>query len=295
MTKGRNLVVVRAGDQSRHRLWLSGVEAGHYDLIVSYFGDDHERFTLPLERRVRYKGGKWDGIFHLFAEDPSLISRYDRVWLPDDDVDASADVVAQMFALSRHHGLEICQPSLSVDSYFSHLPYVQSKSFELRYSSAIELMVPCLSARCLARALPLFKTTRSGFGMDGVWTRLLDENVRTSAILDSISVRHTRPVGGALHDALRRQGLKGGDEERGELFARLGRKLDSIDIYAGRLRGGRMVTSSRMLLLFMLFDYLRARPDMVERERWKYHLKRLVKTQTQGFYDMGRLDISMLF
>src|SRR2546423_553078 len=43
----RNLVIVRAGDTSLHENWLAGPVDRNWDLIVSYYGDDPERFRAP--------------------------------------------------------------------------------------------------------------------------------------------------------------------------------------------------------------------------------------------------------
>src|SRR5262245_57723810 len=97
----RNLVIVRAGDRSLHDAWREGARAGHYDLIVSYFGSDTERYRSPEEHRVDYKGGKWDGIHAVFAADPSLLDRYEYFWLPDDDIEADSSSVAEIFESMR--------------------------------------------------------------------------------------------------------------------------------------------------------------------------------------------------
>lgn len=46
------------------------------------------------------------------------------------------------------------------------------EGFELRYTDFVEIMAPCLRRDALARVLPLFNRTKSGFGLSNIWHRL---------------------------------------------------------------------------------------------------------------------------
>jgi hypothetical protein len=259
----RNLVIVRAGDRSLHGAWLEGARAGHYDLIVSYFGSDPDRYRTPEEHRVDYRGGKWDGIYAVFAADPGLLDRYDYFWLPDDDIEANSGSVAEMFRLMAQHDLAIAQPALTHDSYFSILLCLQCPSFRLRYADVIEIMVPCLRRDLLRIVLPLFRDTRSGFGLDFIWTRLLPDNARKAAILDCVTVRHTRPVGGELHGKMAKSG-ESAVEEMKRMMSRFHIEQPRYMVYAGLTSGGAMVVSRWRLAFRMGADYFRARHRAVE-------------------------------
>jgi hypothetical protein len=261
----RNLIVVRAGDRSLHGAWLEGARAGHYDLIVSYFGSDTERYRTPEEHRVDYRGGKWDGLYAVFAGDPGLLERYDYFWFPDDDIETDSATIAEMFRLMALYDLALAQPALTHDSYFSILLCLQSPSFRLRYSDFIEIMVPCLRRDLLKIVLPLFRDTRSGFGLDFVWTRLLPDNSRKAAVLDCVTVRHTRPVGGELHRNIANSGGSTADEMK-RLMSRFRIKQPRYMVYAGLTSSGAMVVERWRLALMMGADYLRARHRAVERK-----------------------------
>lgn len=260
----RNLVIVRAGDRSLHGAWLEGARAGHYDLIVSYFGNDTERYRTPEEHRVDYRGGKWDGIYAVFAGDPGLLERYDYFWLPDDDIQADSASIAEMFRLMAVHDLALAQPALTHDSYFSILLCLQSPSFRLRYADVIEIMVPCLRRDLLRIALPLFRDTRSGFGLDFIWTRLLPDNTRKAAILDCVTVRHTRPVGGELHGTMAKSGESARDEMK-RMMRRFHIRQPRYMVYAGLTSSGATIVARWRLALMMGADYFRARHRAVER------------------------------
>ncbi len=120
----QNLVVVRAGDASLHRGWGASEPGCGFDLIVSYFGNDPDAFREPWEQRTDFAGGKWDGIHHLFASCPELLRRYEYFWFPDDDIEADRSTIEGIFVAMRRLDLAVSQPALSLDSYFSFLPFL---------------------------------------------------------------------------------------------------------------------------------------------------------------------------
>lgn len=213
----RSLVVVRCGDRSLHPEWCVG--AHRFDIAISYFGNDESK-TFPEAIRVhRLKAGKWDGLANFFRENADLINQYNQFWFPDDDIATDAHTIDNMFDLFRQHKLDLGQPSLTSDSYFSHPMTLQNPSFDLRYMSFIEIMVPVMSNSFLKQALETFNRTRTGFGLDYVWASMV-EDPRRIAILDKVAVKHTRPVGGDLHKNRPDGSLDAIAELRREVMAR---------------------------------------------------------------------------
>ena len=96
---------------------------------------------------------------------------------------------------------------------------MQCPGFELRYTNSVEIMVPCLHSGLLAQVLDDFRDSQSGFGMDTIWTRLSADPRYKAAILDSVAVHHTRPVGKVLRGNMAGRGATP-EEERGKLEAR---------------------------------------------------------------------------
>ena len=91
--------------------------------------------------------------------------------------------------------------------------------YRVRYRNFVETMAPCLKSGVLQAILADFEGSMSGFGLDYVWCRLSRDNRFKAAILDDVAVRHTRPVGQTLRNAMEERGLSPEDEER-RLFAR---------------------------------------------------------------------------
>lgn len=213
-SRKRNLVIVRAGEKSLHPEWLSKpYEERSFDLVVSYFSkaafEAHEEMAGVA--KVLHIGGKWDGLHKTLTG--MDWEGYDFFWLPDDDIETNGMVIDEMFQMAHEYGLAVCQPSLSRQSYFTHFIFSQCRAFRLRYTNHIEIMVPCLNRAMLRKVLPEFKTTMSGFGLDYIWCRFLEAGAFRAAILDTVSVYHTRPIGSTLKKTIATTGTTSQDEE----------------------------------------------------------------------------------
>ncbi len=195
MAKRRNLVIVRAGDASLHEQWLAGDGERNWDLIVNYFGDDPERFRTADVRRINSKGPKWPALHDLIKKLGEEAFCYERIWLPDDDLSATKDGINSLFDIFEKHGLALAQPALTLDSHLGHIVTLQNRSFDLRFTNFVEIMAPCFSRDFLKQMLPTFNENKTGWGLDFIWPSKIADWTRI-AIVDAVSVRHTRPIGG---------------------------------------------------------------------------------------------------
>jgi hypothetical protein len=228
---------------------------------VSYFGDDPHRKFPEADYVHRGKGGKWDGLFDFFRMFPETVDAYDYFWLPDDDILATADAISDLFETGAAKGFHVFQPALDDRSYYSHLITLEHPSFDLRFTNFVEVMVPVISREVLVKTLPFLETTRSGFGIDFLWPQLVKditgETFKGVAILDSICVRHTRPVGGSLHQFMARRGGRSAMDEMHDTVRRVkerrttsinGVAVPRIRILSGINKGGRYLRGMQLAL-----------------------------------------------
>jgi hypothetical protein len=239
----RFLVVVRAGDTSLHPHWTRNLATRDWDLVVSYFGNDPERFRDPGETRIDDKGQKWSGLHALLMRE-DFWRGYDYIWLPDDDLAIEQDIISMLFQRVSAMGLMLAQPALSWTSYYSHRITLVHPSFTLRMTNFVEVMAPCFARPFLERCLPTFTENLSGWGIDVLWPRMLPPTPRSCAIIDALPMTHTRPVGGPNYDKLREAGLSAADEADA-LMMKYGIPLDSrAMVYLGIDREGRILDAA---------------------------------------------------
>jgi Protein of unknown function (DUF707) len=210
----KNLVIVRAGNNSLHPEWLKGMEDRSWDLVINYYGDDPTIYRDNGATRIDSKGPKWPALHALFTANPNFLRDYSNIWLPDDDLLTKTTQINQLFHVFNTYALQVAQPALTWNSYFGHLTTLKNIHFKIRFTNYVEVMAPCFSAQTLAKALPLLNVNLSGWGLDFVWTKLVDHPEREIAIIDSVTVQHTRPVGGPNYKMLRENGVSPWDELR---------------------------------------------------------------------------------
>lgn len=212
----KNLVIVRAGKASLHRGWLSQPYISRsFDVVVSYYDSVAYERHEPQEgvMAVLFQGGKWDGIYKTLERISDTLDQYDYVWLPDDDIETEGHIIDKMFLMMKLHSLKVGQPSLTLDSYFTHFIFIQCPGLQIRKTNFIEIMVPCLSSDVLRAVSPNFKNTLSGFGLDYIWCRIPESGQRNAGIIDAVAVKHTRPVGQVLMTKMKTIGIDPKQEE----------------------------------------------------------------------------------
>jgi len=248
----KNLVIVRAGDSSLHPEWMLPEFERNWDIVVSYYGDDP--FVYKYDGQVRFdcKGTEYPAFYRLLTEGALKWDAYEYIWLPDDDLRISGNEINKLFDICAKHSLELAQPSLDEQSYISHLITRQNRKFVLRWTNFVEVMAPCFRQDALKKCLPTFCTSQSSWGLDYQWAKLLD-NHKNIAIVDEVSLCHTRPVGGPLYDVLNSMGVNVQEEQKHAL-EKIGMDKFVVEPYAGILKNGKFFTyeSRRSNFLQML-------------------------------------------
>jgi hypothetical protein len=233
----RNLVIVRAGDNSLHPAWLLPENERSWDLVVSYYGDDPDIHKADGIRRVDRKGTEYPA-FHALLTDPGFDwAGYEYIWLPDDDLAADGRSINRFFELCRKHELALAQPSLDHASHISYPITLQDDRFVLRWTNIVEVMAPCFSRVALLACLDTFSNSQSSYGLDFLWSHRIGGE-RNIAIVDEVSIRHTRPVGGPLYALLESMGVDVEAEKR-QCLAELGTDRFVVRLHGGLMRNGR--------------------------------------------------------
>lgn len=277
-----NLVVVRAGAKSLHGSWLDRPYSERsFDLIVSYFDEAAYKAHEPRAgvQAVLIKGGKWDGLYQTFTAFPAY-KDYAYIWLPDDDIATKAADIDTMFEQAATYDLAVCQPALTLDSYFSHFMFLACDGFSLRYTNHIEIMIPCLKQDLFAQILPLFEETMSGYGLDYIWCRLPGAGPYKAAVLDEIAMHHTRPIGSQLRGKIaEKKGERSEDEEK-RLAARFGGVRKAVPVaYAGLTSDGDRIEGRFAMARAMWRGYARTYGQCLDPAYAKRKNRQLFKRQ----------------
>lgn len=199
------LALFRAGPGSLHPQAIERLEQQNFDYALSWYGDQPPEAPGAVFVDMQ-KGAKWPGLEQTLQSHWDAIQRYRYVWLPDDDLLCVPEQVSRMFSICDELQLDLAQPALTPDSYFTHLITLQHSAFQVRFTNFVEIMTPVLSVDMLSRIYPTLAGQVSGFGLDALWPRL--SHLGKVAIIDDTPVKHTRPLGGSVYAHSKNAGLR---------------------------------------------------------------------------------------
>ncbi|MEX3999153.1 DUF707 domain-containing protein [Paraburkholderia sp. EG285A] len=195
----KNLVILRAGDASLHRVWLAQSNR-EFDIFVSYYGNTAGAMQDGADYYEVRKGPKWSCIAELLLERQELLDKYSAFWFPDDDLLATTETLNRMFGFFHTFGLSLAQPALTNDSYHYWPITLQDSRYLIRFTQFVEVMAPIFDRTALKACAQTFGESRSGWGLDFVWPKLCGRGRHDSiGIIDATPVKHTRPLGGELY------------------------------------------------------------------------------------------------
>jgi len=195
--KRRNLMIIRAGTNSLHRQWTQDIpgEYRNWDLMMSWYETtppewhaDLEYLSLQPEYKIKWRA------FYDLSHDASPLWDYDYICIADDDVMMTWRDINRLFEICQRNNLQLAQPSLHVTSYIMHRHTKQDPAYQFRYTDFVEGMAPVFSRAALRISRESFKDTVFGFGIDHLWPSLCSSVATQIAIIDEISMVHTRPM-----------------------------------------------------------------------------------------------------
>lgn len=194
----RNLIILRCGKKSLHKKWISKI--ANYDLFLLPYEDFIAKTKINCTLFPVAPGQKWPIISKFIKDNIKLISQYDFIMLPDDDLLITALKLNKLFDQLDKDKPALAQPSLSYKSYFSHFFTLRYPGLYARETSFVEIMTPIFHIEALNALLWTFSLNASGWGLEPLWFKVINSSKFSKCkskllIYDNISVTHTRKVG----------------------------------------------------------------------------------------------------
>ncbi len=251
--KRKNLIILRAGDQSLHPHWFDKNITRSWDLALSYFGDSTTPHPDTYEYLHLFKGSKWQGIHDFCQENADIIAEYDYIWLPDDDLLTSASNIEAFFEYCHQQQFTLAQPALLISSYISHHVTLQRFFCDYRKTNFVEIMAPCLRQDFFQRVKHSFEINSSGWGLEWLWKDIADNAAMDDfAIVDKTPIFHSRPVSND-HNGGATQSPR---QEQIALSKRFGLKLihmRSLAYFPSRFGLTRVVSTLHFMLVRLIY------------------------------------------
>jgi hypothetical protein len=204
-------------DGHRHRPYLVVIRCGA-DHCLRDDGGQRD-FDIALSLYARPSAGSLNACEYAYAGglnkfqaarqfiDDAQLKRYRGFVFLDDDLEMSYSQLNQFVDYCWTHGFGLAQPSLTLDSAYSHRHLLNASPSGWRSVAMVEVMCPYFSEATLEVALNTFDLSYSTWGLDLIWPRLLNVS---PVVVDEFTIRHTRHVGrseGEFYAYLRRIGI----------------------------------------------------------------------------------------
>jgi hypothetical protein len=189
----RYLALFRAGPDSLHPKVVSGWEDQNFHYAVSWFGGEppSEEFVAGAQFvDLAPQPSKTLGLEHTLATHWPVISEYDFVWFPDDDLMMQPADLSEFFEACSTLQLDLAQPAVRQDSYVTHAVTAVHEGFQVRFTNFVEVMAPAFSRRLLAQVRPTLHGALTAWGLDHLWRHMAP--LGNIAIVDMAPVAHTR-------------------------------------------------------------------------------------------------------
>jgi hypothetical protein len=182
----RYLVFTSAGDRANLHKWLGPTRS--FDLWVTYYGDDGERYRDVADIYTARKGGKFQNLLHAYHTYPDIIKRYDAVMVMDDDVIIRGDKIDKLFRLREELGIWILQPAFSPLGRISFPITRVNRTCRLRYTSFVEMTCPLFQRNKLDDFMKVYDPLLVGFGCDWWFIDSLGDDIAGKvAVVDEVT------------------------------------------------------------------------------------------------------------
>jgi hypothetical protein len=188
------LVISCVGDNSLHESWLG--KDSKFDIFLIYYGDNDlifNKYSKQISNIHREKGQKYYLLKSFINKNINLISNYKYIWLPDDDLMINVESINNLFDISNQYMLSLSQPSMI--GYVSHEITKPIVDNILRYTNFVEVISPLMNIDTLFLLKDTFDINKSAWGLDYLWSKLLNYPKDKIAIIDKVIMTHTKPIG----------------------------------------------------------------------------------------------------
>ena len=195
------LVILVCGDMSVHPLW--GLEDKTYDLWIHYYGDTQGKYKEHADYYQEGKGFKWPIIHGLYESRKNILTEYDYIICPDDDIIWKPGDFVKAANLMKEYNITLGCPSVSDKGTCYAALHTRIGQIG-RLVDFVEILSPIFTKEAFEKVSWTFKESNSGWGIDSIWAWEFSEY--RMGVFDEISVQHCRQqFKGEIYPALTAQ------------------------------------------------------------------------------------------
>jgi hypothetical protein len=121
---------------------------------------------------------------------------YNYIGLLDDDQAIAVSGLNRLLEIAEQKELDVFQPAVSPDSYYSHSMFVQKTGHSPEPVHWVEIMAPFLRKEIFESGEDFFRSNISSYGIDRYLFPYLQQKLNrcNTALIHEVSIRHLKPV-----------------------------------------------------------------------------------------------------
>ena len=121
---------------------------------------------------------------------------YKYIGLLDDDQAIAVSGLNRLLEIAEQQKLDVFQPAVSADSYYSHAMFVQKHGHAPESVHWVEIMSPFLRKEIFESGEAFYKANISSYGVDRYLFPYLQKRLNRchTALIHEVSIRHLKPV-----------------------------------------------------------------------------------------------------
>lgn len=190
----KNLFTAAVGSYGKPYIEAIITKFGHDDFDYMFFVWDDSQLTEEVFKKckiIKESGHKW----HFLKKHvtPDVVREYNFIFAWDDDIDIEMFDYKRFINVMESNKLEVAQPSLTHDSFFTY-PLTLRQSDKIgRYVDYVEVMVQVFRFDAWSKFWQIIESdwNFAGWGYDELAKNLC--GFKSMAIVDCEAVRHTKP------------------------------------------------------------------------------------------------------
>ncbi len=186
----KKLVYTSGGDNSNIHYWLKrfdGKKADKkFDLWITYYGDQENRFKEIADFYNMRKGGKFPNLLYVYQQWKDILGNYEAIFVLDDDIIIDCNGINRLFEVQEQYDFWLLQPAFDPRGKISHAITKIKPSCFLRYTNFVECACPLFRKDKLDDFMRMFDPVLTGWGIDLWYHHVLGEHPKKIAIVDAV-------------------------------------------------------------------------------------------------------------
>jgi hypothetical protein len=163
----------------------------NYSGIISSVNED--KSTYIITEKTENKGQVLSSVYN-FIKSKNL--EYNYIGIIDDDIIFKISEFNYMIHIAMSHDLDVFQPSISRDSFYSHRNFIHTPQYLITNTTWVEIMAPFYKKELFEACGLYFDLSISSQGLDCFMMPVLQRvnNLNNTAIVHTAIIKHTRPI-----------------------------------------------------------------------------------------------------